>query len=65
MYRQLMPGETQEETEHEFYEWLRRLVECVPDVFLSPPEVTRLLRWLPDSGIPASTPVVSETLELR
>ena len=60
MYWQLMPGETQEEVEREFFDWLRQVVESAPDIYPSMPEVQLPFRWLPGSAIAGGAPVVQE-----
>jgi acetylornithine deacetylase len=60
MYWQLMPGETQDEVDHEFAAWLRTIVDASPDVFPAMPDVQWPIRWLPGSAISKSEPVVQE-----
>ena len=60
MYWQLMPGESQENVEQEFFDWLDRVVDGSPKLFPSRPEVTFPIRWLPGSEISKSEPLVSE-----
>ncbi|HXG32478.1 MAG TPA: M20/M25/M40 family metallo-hydrolase [Bryobacteraceae bacterium] len=60
VYWQTMPGESQEEIEQEFFEWLEDLVEGAPELFAVRPEVEFPIRWLPGSAIPATEPLVEE-----
>jgi acetylornithine deacetylase len=60
LYWQLMPGETQQEVEREFFEWLTELVSGAPDVFPGMPEVNFPIRWLPGSAVAKSEPLVQE-----
>jgi acetylornithine deacetylase len=59
-YWQLMPGETQDKVELEFFSWLDRVVRSRPEVFRTAPEVEFPMRWLPGSAIAASEPLVRE-----
>ncbi len=60
LYWQLMPGETQHDVEHEFFDWLRQLITGAPEIFPQMPEVTFPIRWLPGSAISRSEPLVQE-----
>jgi acetylornithine deacetylase len=60
MYWQLMPGESQEAVDQEFFNWLDRMVAGAPELFPSRPKVTFPIRWLPGSAISQSEPVVTE-----
>jgi acetylornithine deacetylase len=60
IYWQAMPGETQDEIDREFMEWLESLV-CLPDSpFSRVPQVEFPVRWLPGSAISLSEPLVTE-----
>jgi acetylornithine deacetylase len=60
LYWQALPGETQEEMESQFFEWLRALTAARPDLFPQPPQVAFPIRWLPGSAILRSEPLVEE-----
>ena len=60
MYWQTMPGETQEEVEQEFSDWIEAAVEAAPHLFPAVPDVEFPIRWLPGSFISASEAVVTE-----
>ncbi|HEX7361820.1 MAG TPA: M20/M25/M40 family metallo-hydrolase [Bryobacteraceae bacterium] len=60
LYWQLMPGETQDAVEREFFDWLRSLMDSDPQAFPVMPEVSFPIRWLPGSSIPASEPLVQQ-----
>jgi acetylornithine deacetylase len=60
LYWQLMPGETQQEVEREFFQWLAELVSGAPGVFPGMPEVKFPIRWLPGSAVAKSEPLVQE-----
>ncbi len=60
LYWQLMPGETQEDVESEFFDWLRQLVAREPGVFAQMPEVCFPIRWMPGSSISPSEPLVQQ-----
>ncbi len=60
LYWQLMPGETQQDVEAEFFGWLNHLVEQNAEIFPAPPLVEFPLRWLPGSAIPASEQIVQQ-----
>jgi acetylornithine deacetylase len=59
-YWQLMPGETQNQVEREFFSWLAGVVRSRPEIFPTPPEVEFPMRWMPGSAIAASEPLVRE-----
>ncbi len=59
-YWQLMPGEVQEEVEHEFFEWLRSVVQARPELFPEQPITEFPIRWLPGSAISKLEPLVGE-----
>ena len=59
-YWQLMPGETQLDVEHEFFDWLRQLVASEPEIFREMPEVSFPIRWMPGSAIAPSSSLVQE-----
>ena len=59
-YWQLMPGETQNQVEREFFSWLDGVVRSRPDIFPTPPEVEFPIRWMPGSAIATSEPLVRE-----
>jgi acetylornithine deacetylase len=58
IYWQLMPGESQEQVDRQFFVWLTGMRSAAPDIFPSPPEVEFPIRWLPGSAILRSEPVV-------
>ena len=60
LYWQMMPGETQQEVEREFFAWLDGLVEAAPELFPTKPDVEFPIRWLPGSAIDPSEPLVQE-----
>jgi acetylornithine deacetylase len=60
MYWQLMPGESQEEVEREFYVWLDGLVTATSELFPTRPQVEFPIRWMPGSSILKSEPLVAE-----
>ncbi len=62
MYWQLMPGEIQEDIDHEFFEWLDGISAAAPSVFHNRPKVEFPVRWLPGSAIPKEAPLVTELL---
>ena len=59
-YWQLMPGETQEDVEAEFREWMDTVVRSRPELFAQPPTSEFPIRWLPGSAIQMSEPLISE-----
>jgi acetylornithine deacetylase len=59
MYWQLMPGESQDAVEREFFDWLNRIVGGAAELFPAKPEVAFPIRWLPGSAIPKSEPLVA------
>ena len=60
LYWQLMPGETREAVECEFFTWLRNTVARAPDIYPAMPEVTFPIRWMPGSSLPSDAPVIHE-----
>lgn len=60
MYWELMPGETQEEVDREFFSWLDALVNSAPGLFPHRPRVVFPIRWLPGSAIGGNEPLVRE-----
>jgi acetylornithine deacetylase len=60
VYWQLMPGETQEAVEREFFQWLEQITLSAPELFPSKPKVQFPIRWLPGSAILKSEPLVRE-----
>jgi acetylornithine deacetylase len=60
IYWQMMPGETQEEVEHEFLAWMESLALEKNGPFDRPPSFTYPIRWLPGSAIAKSEPLVEE-----
>ena len=58
VYWQLMPGETQQEVEREFFQWLHAVVDSAPGIYPGLPEVCLPIRWMPGSSIPLDSPVV-------
>ncbi|MCL6507057.1 MAG: M20/M25/M40 family metallo-hydrolase [Bryobacteraceae bacterium] len=60
IYWQTMPGETQEEVEREFFQWLEELPRQAPEHFPVRPQVEFPIRWLPGSAIVPTEPVVEE-----
>ncbi|MEK7408370.1 MAG: M20/M25/M40 family metallo-hydrolase, partial [Acidobacteriota bacterium] len=60
MYWQLMPGETQEEVEREFFAWLEAMVAREPELFSARPKVEFPIRWMPGSFIAKTEPLVGE-----
>jgi acetylornithine deacetylase len=63
MYWQMMPGETQAEVDKEFFDWLESLIASAPDLFITKPEVTFPIRWMPGSAISRTEPLVMELAE--
>lgn len=59
MYWQLMPGETQEAVEREFFDWFNGMIDASPELFRTKPEVTFPIRWLPGGMSPNPGPLVS------
>ncbi len=51
IYWQCMPGEGQEDIDHEFWRWWNSTVEERPDLFPARPEVHFPIEWLPGSAI--------------
>jgi len=60
MYWQLMPGESQEEVEREFFVWLDSVVAAAPELFPTRPQVEFPIRWMPGSSILKSESLVAE-----
>ena len=60
IFWQMMPGETQAETDRQFLDWLASTVNGAPEVFAAPPDVNFPIRWLPGSAIEKSEPLVAE-----
>ncbi len=60
VYWQLMPGETAEAVEKEFFDWLESVIRSAPGIFPAAPAVTLPIRWLPGSSIARTEPVVEE-----
>jgi acetylornithine deacetylase len=58
LYWQAMPGETQEEMEKQFFEWLNGVTAAAPQLFPVQPKVEFPIRWLPGSAIAASDPLI-------
>lgn len=63
IFWQAMPGETVEDIDREFMEWLNSLVALPGSPFLQAPEVVFFSRWLPGSAIAADQPLVTELAE--
>jgi acetylornithine deacetylase len=59
-YWQLMPGETQDQVDREFFSWLDGIVRSRPEIFPSAPQVEFPIRWMPGSAIATSEPLVQE-----
>ncbi len=57
---QAMPGETVENIDREFLEWIGVLSQLPGSPFAQPPQVDFPSRWLPGSAIPRSSPLVTE-----
>ena len=60
MYWQLMPGETQDAVEREFFAWFEGMLSAAPEIFPTRPRVEFPIRWMPGSFISKSEPLVSE-----
>jgi acetylornithine deacetylase len=60
IYWQLMPGETQENVEREFFNWLQSLTTLPGSPISEIPAATFPIRWLPGSAISRSEPLVTE-----
>jgi acetylornithine deacetylase len=60
LYWQLMPGETQQDVEREFFEWLHAVVDGAPEIYPGLPEVSLPIRWMPGSSLPMDSPVVQK-----
>ena len=60
LYWQLIPGEEEADVDEEFRTWMESLVSGAPDVFAAAPTVTKAVRWLPGSAIPADAPLCVE-----
>jgi acetylornithine deacetylase len=57
-YWQLMPGESRDEVEREFFDWFDGVTHS--ELFSQKPEVQMPIRWLPGSAIAKSEPLVAE-----
>ncbi|MEX2262944.1 MAG: M20/M25/M40 family metallo-hydrolase [Bryobacteraceae bacterium] len=60
LYWQAMPGETQQDIEQEFFDWLEQVVCTAPHLFPERPQVEFPIRWLPGSSIERDSPLVTE-----
>jgi acetylornithine deacetylase len=60
MYWQIMPGETQQEIEQEFFDWMDGVVAASGGLMKHRPAVTLPVRWLPGSAISEQEPLVRE-----
>lgn len=60
MYWQLMPGETQEAVDGEFFNWFDETLAGAPELFASRPDVSFPIRWLPGYAMPDGEPLVAE-----
>ncbi len=60
VYMQAMPGEKQEDIDHEFLKWINSLPEMPRSPFAGPLEVTFPIRWLPGSAISRDEPLITE-----
>jgi acetylornithine deacetylase len=60
LYWQLMPGETQQDVEREFFEWFDRMTGSAPELFEKRPRVEFPIRWMPGSFIDRTEPLVTE-----
>ncbi len=60
VYWQLMPGETQDAVEREFFTWLYALIDSSPEIYAGKPEVTFPIRWLPGSSLSGDHPMIRE-----
>lgn len=60
LYWQTMPGESREDVEHDFFEWLNGVARTAPEVFPEHPRVEFPIRWLPGSAIAPTEPLVTE-----
>lgn len=60
LYWQLMPGETQDAVERQFFTWLRELIESAPETYPAMPEVSLPIRWIPGSFTARAEDVVQE-----
>ena len=60
MYWQLLPGETRDQVDSEFFAWLNGLLQSRPDLFPTPPVLEFPVRWLPGSSISKTDPLVRE-----
>jgi len=57
---QLMPGESQDAVEREFFEWFHGVTRSAPELFARTPRVEFPIRWMPGSAILKSEPLVRE-----
>lgn len=60
IYWQAMPGETLEDIDREFLDWLSSLAFLPGSPFSETPKVRFPIRWLPGSGISKAEPIVTE-----
>lgn len=60
LYWQFMPGEEEADADEEFRLWIEGVVAGAPEVFAQSPAVTKAVRWLPGSAIPADHPLCVE-----
>jgi acetylornithine deacetylase len=58
VYWQAMPGETEEQIDLEFNDWLERTISLRPGLFPDRPQVHLPIRWLPGSAIAAGHDLV-------
>ncbi len=63
MYWQLMPGETQQDVEREFFDWFNGVVASQPELYAVKPGVEFPIRWMPGSAISKTEPLVTELAE--
>lgn len=59
LYWELMPGESQQDIEREFFAWFDAMLASAPHLFPARPVVEFPIRWLPGSAILASDPLVT------
>ncbi len=59
LFWELMPGESQQDIEREFFEWFEAMLASAPRLFAVRPTVEFPIRWLPGSAIASSEPVVA------
>lgn len=58
LFWQTMPGETMEDVDQEFLDWLHGLVAARPELFLEKPLVEFAVRWLPGSSCPGGSDLI-------